>query len=167
MSLNAFKPDTEEGQWVTVRRASHLLNVSEKTVYNRVNRGEYESRDTGKTTDGYLGSEVLAELSEAAADISESLQKGSELQEELYKTISEQEAKLSEKVLELSEAVLKMQEKISERDNTISNLHEVIKRKFLPAVFEEPKPDETLLQRLEELEARLSAKQRPWWRFWE
>lgn len=155
MTSEAFKTNTEPGQWVTVRQATRLLNVSEKTVYNRINRGEYTSRDNGKTTEVYLLTEWLQEDSEV-------IQKPSGD----YSKTEEAVQKLSEKMIELSERVLKMTEIVSERDNTISNLNAAIQRKMLPAVSEPSKDSEALLKRIEELEASLTEKERPWWRFW-
>lgn len=155
MTSEAFKTSTEPGQWVTVRQATRLLNVSEKTVYNRINRGEYTSRDNGKTTEVYL-------LTEWLQGDSEVIQKPSED----YSKTEEAVQKLSEKMIELSERVLKMTETVSERDNTISNLNAAIQRKMLPAVSEPSKDSEALLKRIEELETALRAERRPWWRFW-
>ncbi len=160
MTLNAYKTATESGQWLTVRDAMILLKVSEKTVYNRINKGLYESRDNGKTTEVFLSSEVLQESTET-------VQNESSQTTEVIQKLTEAEQKLSEKVLELSEKVLKMQEIVSERDQTIANLHSSIQRKFLPAVSEPVKQDSDVLARLEQLEALLTASRRPWWKFWE
>lgn len=117
--------DESRYEWVTPREAAVRENVSEKTVYNRINSGFYTSRDTGKSKEIRLlkptgepskttvNTEATSKPTEVASNVSEEFQN---------KLLKEKE----ERIQDLRSQIQNLQDQLQTKDDQIKQFNEIV-----------------------------------------
>lgn len=135
-----------EAEWIPVKEAAKLLEISERQVLNRIHTGKLKAKREGKI---WLVHNSLSEPNDEA----EQIPKGSD--NEAYTKLEETVELLKEQLKEKDKQIDKLQEQFSETQKAsedASQRHDTIVMQ--------------LTRQLEQSQKMISAHQEPWYRKW-
>lgn len=161
---------------VSVREAALRENVTEKTIYNRINRGYYRTHQEGEKTFVWVRKSSVHSQSptELTAPVVQNVSEPSSASgvTQLAQAVLSQ----TEDMKRLSESIVTLTKTVSERDQTIQALNNQLSsvQNRLIHLRDEETQKESYLKKIDDLAAQLlqlqsqleQSKQRPWWKIW-